>query len=157
MDNIYISQDGYDRICRELEQLKNIRRKELSQAIESARHQGDLSENAEYDSAKEAQAMNEKRIAELEDKLSRARILDHENISSDDARVGATVRLKDLDFNDEFSYTLVCEEEADFDQNKISISSPVGKALLGHKIGDKIEVKAPARTLRYEILGISRE
>jgi len=157
MEDIYITQQGYEKLCQELDYLKNIRRKELSRAIEQARLQGDLSENAEYDSAKDAQAINEHRISQLEDKLSRTRIIDHENISADEARVGATVELKDLDFGDEFSYILVCEEEADFDQDKISISSPVGKALLGHKPGDEIEIKAPARTLHYKILGISRE
>ncbi len=153
---IYLSREGYEKMCNELDHLKNVRRKELSRAIEHARQQGDLSENAEYDSAKDAQALNEKRIAELEDKLCRARIIENEDISADEARIGATVKLKDLDSGEEFSYTLVAEEEADYDQNKISISSPVGKALLGHKAGDQVEIKAPARALCYQIMDITR-
>ena len=155
-EEIYLTQEGYEKLCRELEYLKSVRRKELSQAIAHARLQGDLNENAEYDVAKNAQALNEKRIADLEDKLSRVRIIDDENISKDEVRIGATVKLRDLDLEEEFEYTLVSEEEADFELGKISISSPVGKVLLGHKKNEIVEIQAPARTLRYKILEISR-
>ncbi len=117
---------------------------------------GDISENAEYDAAKETQAFNEERIAELENELSRVRIIDEENISKDEARIGATVILKDLDSREEIQYTLVSEVEADYEQSKISITSPVGKGLLGYKKNEIVEIKAPARLLRYKILKISR-
>jgi len=156
MEHIYLSQEGYEKLTEELEQLKTTRRRELSKAIAKARAFGDLSENAEYDAAREAQGLNEMRVAELEDKLSRARIIDDEDIPSDIALIGATVTLKDLEFDDEFDYTLVAEEEANYDEGKISISSPVGKALLGHKVGEKVEIQVPARKLKYEILKISR-
>ena len=156
MEFVYLTRDGYVKLTEELEHLKMVRRRELSKAVEKARGYGDLSENAEYDAAKEAQALNEKRIAELEDKLSRTRIIEDENIPTDEVRIGARVRLKDLGCGDEFEYTIVSEEEADYDQAKISISSPVGTALLGHKANDVVEIKAPARTLRYKIIKISR-
>ena len=151
-----MTQEGYEKLCKELEYLRTVRRKEFSKAIEHARLQGDLSENAEYESAKNAQALNEKRIAELEDILSRVRIIDDVNIAKDEVRIGATVKLKDLDLEEEFEFTLVSEEEADFAQGKISISSPVGKTLLGHKENEIVEIKAPARVLRYLIVKISR-
>ena len=155
-DEIYLTRQGYEKLSEELEYLKNTRRRELSKAIEKARSYGDISENAEYDAAKEMQAHNEQKIAELEDKLSRARIIEEENISADEVRVGATVTLKDLDLNEEITYILVSEAEADYEQNKISLSSPVGQALLGHRVDDVVEVKAPGRLLRYKIVSISR-
>lgn len=156
MDYIYLSQKGYEKLIEELEYLKTTRRRGLSKAIEKARSFGDLSENAEYDAAREAQGLNEMKVADLEDKLSRARIIDDENIPSDIALIGATITLKDLEFDDEFEYTLVSEEEANYDEGKISISSPVGKALLGHKVGEAVEIQAPTKTLKYKILKISR-
>ncbi len=154
--DLYLTQDGYEKLIKELEYLKNVRRKELSKEIEKARGYGDLSENAEYDAAKDAQAMNEKRVAELESKLSRARILDNEKITNDEVLIGATVSLKDLDTAEELAYTLVSEEEADYSQGKISISSPVGKGLLNHKAGEEVEIKIPAGVLKYQIVKISR-
>ncbi|MCP4652481.1 MAG: transcription elongation factor GreA [Candidatus Omnitrophica bacterium] len=156
MDDVYLTREGYEKLSKDLDYLKITRRKEISKAIGEARLLGDLSENAEYDAAKDAQALNEKRISDLEDKLSRSRIIEDEDISSDEVRIGAKVRLKDLEFLDEFEYILVSEEEADYDQGKISVSSPVGKALIGHKAGDKVKVQAPAKTLKYKIIEISR-
>ena len=101
--------------------------------------------------------MNEKRIAELEAKLAQARILEHEDIASDEVLIGATVKIKDLDNDEELEYTLVSEEESDYEQNKISISSPVGKGLLNHKINEAVEIKIPAGILSYKILSISRD
>jgi transcription elongation factor GreA len=154
--DIYLTREGYERLREELEFLKNVRRREISKDLEKARSFGDIGENAEYDAAKEAQALNEKRIAELEEKLARARIIDDENIPRDEVRIGATVRLKDLDSGEEIQYTLVSELEADYSQGKISITSPVGKGLLGHKEGENIEIETPAGTLRYKILKITR-
>jgi len=154
--DIYLTRSGYEKLSQELEILKTVRRRELSKAIGEARAHGDISENAEYDAAKDAQGMNEKRISELESKLSRARILENENMSADEVLIGATVKLKDMDTSEELEYMLVSQEESDYTQNKISIASPVGKALLGHKTGEVLEIKIPAGILKYKILNISR-
>lgn len=154
--NIYLTAKGHEKLLEELKLLKTVRRRELSREIGIARSHGDISENAEYDAAKEAQAFNEKKIAELEERLSRAQILDDTKIAKDKALVGATVKLKDLDSGEELQYTLLSELEADFSRGKISITSPVGKALLGHKQGEIVEIKVPAGALRYKILKISR-
>ncbi len=154
--DVYLTKEGYQRLMEELEFLKTVKRRELSKAVGEARAHGDISENAEYDAAKEAQALNERRIAELEEKLSRGRILDDENIPKDEVLIGATVKLKDLSTEEELEYTLVSELEADYAQGKISISSPVGQGLLGRKENEIAEIKTPAGTLRYKILKISR-
>lgn len=157
MAEIYLTRKGYQKLSEELEHLKKVKRKEFSKAIGEARAHGDISENAEYDAAKEAQAHNEKRIAELEAKLAGARIIEDHDIAADEVLIGATVKLKDLDTEEELEYILVSPEEADYNQNKISISSPVGKGLLYHKENDTVEIKIPAGMLKYKILKISRE
>lgn len=154
--DIYLTRAGYEKLTEELERLKTVKRREFSRAIGEARAHGDISENAEYDAAKDAQAMNEKRIAELESKLAQARILDDENIPKDEVLIGATVKLEDLDTQEELEYTFVSEVEADYTQNKISVVSPVGKGLLGRKLGEVVQIKIPAGTLRYKIINISR-
>ena len=154
--NIYLTAEGHEKLLKELKFLKTVRRRELSREIGIARSHGDISENAEYDAAKEAQAFNEKKIAELEERLSRAQILDDTKIAKDKALLGATVKLKDLDSGEELQYTLLSELEADFSRGKISITSPVGKALLGHKQDEIVEIKVPAGALKYKILKISR-
>jgi len=156
MDEIYLTRSGYEKLIKELDVLKREKRKQLSKAIGEARSHGDISENAEYDAAKDAQALNEKRIAELEYKLTRARIIDYEDIPKDEVLIGATVRLKDLDSQEVLEYTLVSETEADYDEGKISVTSPVGAGLLNHKEKDIVEIKVPAGILRYEVLKISR-
>jgi transcription elongation factor GreA len=157
MNEIYLTQKGHQKLVEELEYLKTVKRREISKAIGRAREHGDISENADYDAAKDAQALNEKRIAELESKLASARILDNENMSSDEVLIGATVRLKDLDSGEELEYMLVSEAEADYSQNKISVTSPVGAGLLNHKAGEIAEISIPAGLLRYKILSISRK
>jgi transcription elongation factor GreA len=139
-----------------LKYLKTKKRREIASALDHARQLGDLSENAEYDSAKQAQDVNEKRIAELEFKLSRGKIIDDVKISSDKVYIGAKVKLKDLDSKEDIDYMLVTEDEADFAQGKISITSPVGKALLGKKKGDIAQIKVPAGMLKYKVIKISR-
>lgn len=156
MDEIYLTREGYERLVEELEFLKNVRRRELSRAIGEARSHGDISENAEYDAAKEAQALNEQKIAQMQENLSRARVLDDENIPRDEVLIGAKVKLKDLDSGEELEYRLVSEMEADYAQGKISVSSPVGSALLNHKENETVAIKIPAGNLRYKILNISR-
>ncbi|MGE5307656.1 MAG: transcription elongation factor GreA [Deltaproteobacteria bacterium] len=156
MADVYMTREGYEKLRNELEFLKTTRRREITKAIAEARAHGDLSENAEYDAAKDAQGHNEKRIAELEETLSRARLLENENIPTDQVLIGATVKLKDMDTDEEMTYTFVTEEESDFANNKISISSPIGTGLLGHKENEVVEVKVPAGVLRFKIIKISR-
>ncbi len=153
---VTLTREGYNKMMKELECLKSEKRLQIARDLDHARSLGDLSENAEYDAAKNAQAMNEKKIAELEDTLSRARIIDETNIPKDEALLGATIRVRDRATGDEFDYMLVAEEESDFDMNKISVSSPVGKALLGKKVGDVVEIEVPAGSLNYEVVSISR-
>ncbi|MCH7761292.1 transcription elongation factor GreA [candidate division TA06 bacterium] len=155
-EDIYLSREGYEKLREELERLKHVRRREISKEIGKAREHGDISENAEYDAAKDAQAQNEKRAVDLEDKLSRARIIDDEDIPKDKALIGATVQLKDLDSKEVLRYTLVSALEADYSKGKISITSPIGQGLLGHKKNKIVEVKTPGGVLRYKILEISR-
>jgi len=131
-------------------------RKALSKEIAVARAHGDLRENAEYKAAKEAQALNEKRIAELEMKLTNTEIIDDSKMSKDEILVGATAKLRDLDTKEELEYTLVSEVEADFSQGKISITSPIGKGLLGHKKNDVVKIEVPAGILKYKVLKITR-
>ncbi len=156
MDDIYLTRSGYEKLSEELDYLKKGKRRQLSKAIGEARAHGDISENAEYDAAKDAQGLNEKKIAELEFKLARARIIENEDIKSDEVLIGATVTLKDVDSLEVLEYTLVSETEADYNAGKISLTSPVGAALLNHKEKDIVEIKVPAGILRYEVLKISR-
>jgi len=155
--DVYLTRKGYEKLMQELETLKTVKRRALSKAIGEARAHGDISENAEYDTAKDAQALNEQKIAELEFKLANARILENEGMSKDEILIGATVKLNDVDTGEELNYTLVSEVEADYSQNKISVTSPVGKALIGHKLNEIVEINIPAGILKYKILGISRD
>ena len=152
----YLTHEGYEKLRKKLEQLKTTKRRKLAKAVGEARAHGDISENAEYDAAKDAQGMNEKKIAELEQKLSDSQILDDTKIAKDEALIGAKVKLKDMDSGEELEYMLVAELEADYAQNKISVTSPVGKGLLGHKVKEIVEIQVPAGTLKYKILKISR-
>ncbi|MDD5428728.1 MAG: transcription elongation factor GreA [Candidatus Omnitrophica bacterium] len=152
----HLTPEGYEKLRKELERLKTTKRREISKAIGEARAHGDISENAEYDAAKDAQGLNEKKIAELEAKLATAQILDNAQMSTDEILIVATAKLKDVDSGDELEYKIVAEEEADFDANKISIQSPVGSALVGHKKGDVVEIQVPRGILKYKVLNISR-
>jgi transcription elongation factor GreA len=153
---MYVGKECYEKMHEQLAMLTKIRRKEISVQIADARAQGDLGENAEYDAAKEAQAFNEMKIAELHMQLSRTRIIDEAAIPLNKAVLGTTVYLKDLDDGEEISYALVSEPEADFALDKISVSSPVGKGLLGHKEEDTVEISVPSGILRYSIVKIER-
>jgi len=156
MQELYLTRNGYEKLVEELNFLKKEKRRQLSKAIGEARAHGDISENAEYDAAKEAQGLNEKRIAELESTLAQVRIIDDEDIPKDEVLIGAKVRLKDLDSQEVLEYILVSEAEADYAQGKISVTSPVGSALLNHKKEEIVEIKVPAGALRYQVLEISR-
>jgi transcription elongation factor GreA len=140
----------------QLNDLTSVKRKDIARQIAEARAHGDLGENAEYDAAKEVQVFNEMKIAEMQQKISRCRIINEDAIPLNKAVLGTTVNLKDIDTGEELTYALVSEPEADLAQDKISVSSPVGKGLLGHKEGDAVEIKVPAGVLRYEIVKIAR-
>ena len=156
MERVYLTQQGYEKMIQELEHLKNVKRREISQAIEQARLLGDLKENAEYHAAKEAASHNEAKIQDMEDKLSRAEIVDETAVSDDKVCFGVTVKLKDVESDEETEYSLVGNEEADPVSGKISVTSPVGKALLGHKVDEIVKIEVPAGTLEYKIISISR-
>lgn len=156
-DITYLTKEGYERIRAELTELKGKGRSEIAQQIQRARELGDLSENAEYDAAKDAQGLLELRISKLETTFASARVLDDADIDEHRAYIFSTVRVKNIKMNKEFSYKLVAEEEADLKQNKISVKSPVGKALLGHEVGDIVEIDAPAGKMQFEVVGISRD
>ena len=152
----YLTKEGYKKLEEELNTLIKVRRKEIAEKLSHARSLGDLRENAEYDAAKEEQAMNERKIGELSAKLSSAQIIDTMDIPGDQAYIGATVKLADMNTDEELEYTLVSDAEADYLENKISVNSPIGKGLLGHRVEDIVDIEVPAGVKRYKILGISR-
>ena len=152
----YLSKEGYEELEQKLNNLVKVRRREIAQQIETARAHGDLKENAEYKAAKEAQAFNEIQISELSGKLSSARILDYSTVTTDRGCIGTKVTFLDLEYNEEETYALVAEEDADFSKNKVSVSSPVGKGLVGKAVGDITEITVPAGTLKYKILKIEK-
>ena len=156
MKDVFLTKDGHDKLTKEYEQLKSGKRREISAAIETARALGDLKENAEYHAAKEAMSFNERRIAELEAILGHARIIDGENIDKDKVLIGAKVKIRVVNDNEIEEYLLVSEAEADFNENKIAVTSPLGQGILGHKVGDVVQVKIPAGMMTIEILEITR-
>ena len=156
MAEVFLTREGFEKLRDELEKLKTVERRRIAKAIGEARLQGDISENAEYDAAKDAQAHCEARIAELEAKLTQVRIIENENIPHDKIYIGAIVTLLDLDTDEKLKYMLVSPEESNYDENKISISSPIGKGLLGHVAGESLDIKVPAGELRYKVLKIER-
>ncbi|TVR17911.1 MAG: transcription elongation factor GreA [Balneolaceae bacterium] len=156
MKKNYLSKEGYEKLDEELRDLKTRGRKEIAQEIADARAQGDLSENAEYDAAKEAQGHLEKKIAELEHILATASIIDEKNIDTSKAYLLSTVTILNKKVNKEMKYTLVSKNEADFKAGKISVDSPIGKAILGREVGDSVSVKVPAGMLELEVLKIER-
>lgn len=155
-DKILMTREGYEKLKKELEYLKTTKRREIADDIAKARAFGDLKENAEYDAAKNNQALNEKRISDYEERLINAQLLDDVKIPKDQVFIGATVLLKDLKNQDEFSYSIVPQDEANFDEGKISVNSPIAKGLLGLKVGDSAEIKIPAGVLKYKVLKITR-
>ncbi len=156
MSDVFLTREGYEEIKKEHEFLVQKKRHEISREIGVARELGDLKENAEYHAAKDAQGLNESRIRELEDTLSRARILDNENIDKNKVLLGAKVKIRILSDNEIEEYTLVSEAESDFSRNKISSASPLGQGMLGHKVGEILQIKIPNGHMVVEILEISR-
>ena len=153
---VILTQEGYDNLDKELNYLKTEKRTEIAERIKVALGFGDLSENSEYDEAKNAQAENEALIVELENKVRYAKIIDESEIDTKTVQVGNTVKLLDMEFNEEVTYTIVGSTEVNLAENKISNESPMGKALLGAKKGQTVEVNAPAGVIKYEIKKITK-
>lgn len=152
----YYTAEGLKKLREELNNLKDVERPRASQAIGEARDKGDLSENAEYDAAKEAQGMLEMKISKMEETLANARIIDESQLDVSKVLVLSKVRIKNLTNNMEMNYTLVAESEADLKSGKISVSSPIGRGLLGKEVGDIAEVLVPNGKIQFEILSIAR-
>ena len=153
---VLLTQEGYDNLEKELEYLTTEKRAEIAERIKVALGFGDLSENSEYDEAKNAQAANETKIAELENKIRYAKIIDESEIDTKTVQVGNTVKVLDMEFNEEESYTIVGSTEVDLAQNKISNESPIGADLMGAKKGQVVEAQAPAGVIKYKIISITK-
>lgn len=152
---VYMTQEGYDKKMAELARLENVERPEVINAIREARDKGDLSENAEYDAAKERQGLLEAKIAELKNLVAGARIIDESKISTDEVQLLNRVTIKNVANGAKMTYTIVTETEANLREGKISITTPIAKGLLGHKVGDVVDVQAPVGTMKFEILDIA--
>ncbi len=152
---IYLSKEGMEKLKDELNNLKSIERPKIINQIAEARDKGDLSENAEYDAAKEAQGLLEARIARLENELSKSRVLDEKNIDLSTAKLLTTVKIENIQSKQKMSYTLVSESEADLKNKKISISSPIGRGLMGKKVGEIVDISVPSGVIKFKILDIT--
>lgn len=152
----YYTAEGLKKLRSELNQLRDVERPKASQAIAEARDKGDLSENAEYDAAKEAQGMLEMKIAKLEEVLSNARLIDESQLDNTKVLVLSTVRIKNQTNGKEMTYTLVADAEADLATGKISVNSPIGKGLLGKSVGDEADILVPNGIMKFDILEITR-
>lgn len=156
MDQVILTQGGFEKLKEELRYLRSTKRMEVARQLEVARAHGDLRENAEYDTAKEAKAQLESKIRTLEHKLSVAKVVDVSNAPTDKVYFGTIVELKNKKSGQNVIFTFVAEDEADVSKGKLSINSPIGKSLLGHAVGETVEVQVPAGIIPYEILKISR-
>jgi transcription elongation factor GreA len=152
----YFTEEGLKKLQDELNHLKTVERPSISRQIAEARDKGDLSENAEYDAAKDAQGLLELKISKLEELVSTARIIDESKIDTSKVSVLSKVRIKNISNKTEMTYTLVAETEADLKSGKISVTSPIGKGLLGKKPGDTVSIDVPSGTIKFEIIEISR-
>ena len=155
MAGSYVSQAGLDKMVEELRHLEGVDRPAISRAIAEARDKGDLSENAEYDAAKEAQGLLESRISLLKEKIASAIVIDESKLTTDKVQILNKVELKNTKNGAKMSYTIVSESEANLKEGKISIKTPIAQALLGKKVGDVVEVKVPAGSIPFEIMNIS--
>ena len=156
LGTVYLTAEGLQKLKDELHRARTAERQQIAQDIAEARAQGDLSENAEYDAAKEAQGHLEARIAKLEETVASARVVDESEVDTSRARILSKVRVRNVKAGQEATYTLVAPQEADLAQQRVSVESPIGKGLLGKEIGDVIEIKVPAGLVKLEILEISR-
>ena len=153
----YYTEEGLKKLREELNHLKDVERPKASAAIAEARDKGDLSENAEYDAAKEAQGLLEMKISKMEEVLANARLIDESQLDTSKALVLSKVRIKNQTNGQEMQYTLVAESEADLKTGKISVTSPIGKGLLGKSVGEVAEIQVPNGTLKFDILEITRD
>ena len=153
---VYLTPEGLQKLKDDLHRARTVDRQRISEEIAEARAQGDLSENAEYDAAKEAQGMLEAQIAKMEATLANARVVNEDEVDTSKARILSNVRVLNKKAKKEATYTLVSAQEADLKQNRISVESPIGKALLAREVGDVVDVKVPAGTVQMEILEITR-
>lgn len=150
----YMTKEGYDRKLEEIKYLETVKRPEVTRAIAEARDKGDLSENSEYDAAKEAQGLLEMKIAQLKDLVANARIIDESKLSTDEVQMMSRVRIRNVATGSEAEYTIVADSEADARAKKIAISTPIAHGLLGHKKGEIVEIQVPAGIVKFEILEI---
>lgn len=155
METLYVTREGYEKMKKELDQMVKVERKKITQQIAEAREKGDLSENAEYDAAKEAQGMLEMKISILKDKLLNCKIIDEDMIDTEQVGLLNKVKLKNLNNNSEVIYTIVPETEVNIKEGKISNKTPIAKGLLNKKVGDTVEISVPSGTLKFEILEIT--
>lgn len=153
---VLLTDDGLRNLEQELEYLKTVKRKEIAEKIKVALSFGDLSENSEYDEAKNEQAITEARIADIESMLKNVKIIDKSELSTEVIHIGSNIKVNDVEFNEVCDYQIVGSNEADPTNGRISDESPVGKGLLGHKVGDRVEIETPAGTMVYEVLEISK-
>ncbi|MBE9519215.1 MAG: transcription elongation factor GreA [Bacteroidetes bacterium] len=151
----YMTEEGLAKLKKELEELTTVERPAISQQIAEARDKGDLSENAEYDAAKEAQGLLEMRIARMEDMVAKARIIDESKIDTSHVQILNKVKIKNIKNSQQVEYTLVSESEADIKSGKISVATPIAKGLLGKEVGDVVEIKVPSGVMSFEIIKIS--
>ena len=151
----YMTEEGYNKILAEINYLESVKRPEISAQIAEARDKGDLSENAEYDAAKEAQGILEGKIAQLKGLIANARLIDEKQIKTDVVQIMNKVKLKNVANGAVMTYTLVSDSEANLKENKLSISSPIAQGLMGKKVGDVAEIKVPSGILKFEIMEIS--
>ena len=154
-DVVYVTKEGLKNLKKELEQFINVERPSISKQIGEAIEKGDISENAEYDAAKDAQGMLEAKIAVIQGKIANARIIDESKINTSKVQILNVVTVKNKNSNATMTYTLVPESEADLKQNKISINTPIAKGLMGKKVGDSVEIKVPSGIIHFEIVEIS--
>jgi transcription elongation factor GreA len=154
MDKVPMTAGGYEALTEELRRLKTVERPRIIKALEAAREMGDIAENAEYHAAKEQQGLTERRVFELEDKLRRAEVIDVSKLKGKEVKFGATVKLADEDTDEEATYQIVGADEADIQHGRLSITSPLARALIGKKVGDSVEVTTPGGAKAYEIVRV---
>ena len=153
----YMTQKGYDKLVAELQHMESVDRPAASAAIAEARDKGDLSENAEYDAAKEAQGMLEMKISQLKDLVANARIIDDSKLNTHEVQILNTVTIKNVNNGAQMKYTIVAESEANIKEHKIASSTPIAKGLMGHKVGDVVDIRVPSGMMQFEIVDISIE
>ena len=153
----YMTKEGYKKKMEEIAYLENVKRPEISRAIAEARDKGDLSENAEYDAAKEAQGMLEMKISQLKDLVANARIIDDSKLNTHEVQILNTVTIKNVNNGAQMKYTIVAESEANIKEHQIASSTPIAKGLMGHKVGDVVDIRVPSGMMQFEIVDISIE